>query len=65
MDSKLKGGVAQRDENGAFSGADARANRRNAWKAYAGIWRENPDFEAFLNEIQKLRREADEAETKP
>ena len=37
-------------------------NRPNAWKTFAGIWRDNPDFDAFLKEIQDLRREANEAE---
>jgi len=35
------------------------------WKKFAGIWRENPDFDAFLQEIAELRRETDQAERKP
>jgi hypothetical protein len=34
----------------------------NPWKAFAGVWSDNPDFETFLDEIADVRHEADQAE---
>lgn len=31
-----------------------------AWKTYAGVWRDNPDFEDLLKQIEEIRREADD-----
>jgi len=38
---------------------------RNPWKAFAGIWRDNPDFDAFLQEIKDARHEADQTDRQP
>ena len=42
--------------------ADNDATRANPWKTFAGIWRDNPDFDAFCDEIKRLRREADQVD---
>ena len=36
-----------------------------AWKSFAGVWRDNPDFDAFLQEIKNARCEADQATKQP
>ena len=59
---KTSSGVA--DENGATDDKAGRTKRLNPWKMCAGIWRDNPDFDAFLKEIERLRA-ADVAETAP
>jgi len=33
-------------------------NGPKSWRKYAGIWRENPDFKAFLKEIEAVRLRA-------
>jgi len=58
VDPTLRTELAERDGNSAAPSATA---QMNTWKTHAGIWRENPDFDAFLQEIAKLRRETDEA----
>lgn len=40
-------------------------NGSKVWTTFAGIWRDNPDFDALLKEMADLRRETDQAETKP
>ena len=65
MHSASKGTVTQRSEGETASSAELRTNGPSPWKTFAGIWRENPDLEVFLKEVEELRREADEAETKP
>lgn len=31
----------------------------NPWIAYAGIWKDNPDYEAFLKNLREYRRAID------
>ncbi len=62
MDPTSKSGVAERSEPEAADIMVEQMNRPNPWRAFAGIWLENPDFDAFLAQIQDLRRETDEAE---
>jgi hypothetical protein len=33
----------------------------NPWRKYAGIWKDNPDFDGFLDNIAEYRRTVDEA----
>ena len=54
--------MAQQGANDPANGIDVDANSRSPWRTHGGIWRENPDFDAFLKEIQDLRRAANEAE---
>ena len=65
MDSISRGGVAQQGANDPANGIDVDANSRSPWRTHGGIWRENPDFDAFLKEIEKLRHENEDAEIKP
>jgi len=62
MDPKLRGGVAERSESDAGTSAGETTISLDPWKAYAGIWRDNPDFEAFLQQIAHMRSETDEAQ---
>jgi hypothetical protein len=32
----------------------------NPWQAFAGIWKDHPDFDAFLENIAEYRRSADQ-----
>jgi len=59
MDPTLRTAIA--DESVADGSAESLIKRENPWKRYAGIWRENPDFDALLKAIEDRRREADEA----
>ena len=45
--------------NGATDQPSNQPQPANPWKTFAGIWRDNPDFDAFCNEIKQLRGEAD------
>ena len=54
--------ATEASEHGETENIAEHPKRPNPWKIFAGIWRENPDFDAFLKEIQDLRREANEAE---
>ena len=65
MDRTLQSRLADGSQNEVASEAAATPHAGCAWKNYAGVWRNNPDFEAFLNQIEKIRREADEAEAEP
>jgi hypothetical protein len=37
----------------------------NPWVKYAGIWKDHPDFDAFLENIAEYRRTANEADSTP
>ncbi len=37
----------------------------NPWIAYAGIWKDHPDFDDFLKNIADYRRAADRADSSP
>lgn len=64
MNSRARGPLARPNEFNAATRPKARNPRSNPWRAYAGIWRESPEFEAFRKEIDVIRREASEAEEK-
>jgi hypothetical protein len=34
----------------------------NPWRTFAGIWKDHPEFDAFLQNIARHRRAADEAD---
>lgn len=36
--------------------------REDAWSAFAGVWKDHPDFDAFLENIAEYRREIDAGE---
>ena len=65
MDSALKRPVPQRGKNKDANDAVRKQNREKAWRTHAGIWRENPEFEAFVKEIEKNRGEVNPAKAKP
>jgi hypothetical protein len=65
MDMTLQNEVADRGQNGVGSNGVETPPASRAWKTYAGIWRDNPDLEAFWRQIEETRREADEASTEP
>jgi hypothetical protein len=46
-------------ENHASEQNSEQAVPVNPWKMFAGIWRDNPDFDAFQKEIESLRLESD------
>jgi transcriptional regulator NrdR family protein len=37
----------------------------NPWVRYAGIWKNHPDFDAFLENLAEYRRTANEADLSP
>jgi hypothetical protein len=37
----------------------------NAWTAYAGIWKDHPDFDDFLKNIDDYRRAQDGTDSSP
>ena len=41
---------------------DTARENRPPWREFAGIWQDNPDFDAFLQNVAELRRQSDEAE---
>ena len=47
---------------GESSKEDAIHENRPPWREFAGIWQDNPDFDAFLQNVAALRRQSDEAE---
>jgi hypothetical protein len=65
MNARSQDAVARSREPNAARRAKARHDRANPWRTYAGIWRENPQFDAFLKEVEAIRREASEIEKKP
>ena len=41
---------------------NAACENRVAWREFAAIWQDNPDFDAFLENVASFRRQRDEAE---
>lgn len=37
----------------------------NPWVRYAGVWKDHPDFDAFLENIAEYRRDVDQAAGTP
>ncbi len=65
MDRTSQNGAADRGQNEvADNGAETPSGTR-AWKRCAGAWRDNPDFDDLLKQLEEIRREADEAAGEP
>ena len=64
MNPKPNSVAAEQSQSEAGSNA-VQISAPSPWKTYAGIWRENPDFDALVEEIKDLRREIDQADTEP
>ena len=41
------------------------AQETNPWIAFAGVWKDHPDFEAFLENVSEHRRQVDATEGRP
>ena len=65
MDTTGKSDVAEQSESDAVEKASPHATGHNPWKTFAGIWRENPDFDEFLEQIKTLPRESNKVHTEP
>ena len=62
MDKTGKREVAEQNDTVAVE-SSLHPKGSNPWKTFAGIWKQNPDFEEFLEQIKTLRQESNKVET--
>jgi hypothetical protein len=59
MERTVRSGVQDRVEHEASN-----SSAESPWRSCAGIWRDNPDWNAFLKQLEEVRHEAEETEAR-